>query len=234
MCVKGPSLLFNPTIPQSVIDRAYKRDPQGARSEWGGDFRDSISSFIGRDLVESCVVETREEIEPVRGTKYTATVDMSGGLHDASAICIGHKEDGTIVIDALHHYPAPHEPQSVVRRMARLCEKYGIRRVVGDRYAGNWVSDAWRAVGIIYVPSELDASSAYLELLPVLTTPDAIELLDHSVLIKELCDLERRTRSNGKDLISHPSAAGYHDDAANVLALCVTELNTRRIVVGAF
>lgn len=235
LCVKGPSRLFNPTLPQSVVDRALKRDPQGARSEYLGEFRDSVAAFIGKDLVERCVVETREEIEPVRGTKYTATVDMSGGLHDSACLMIGHKEDGVIIVDAIRHFPAPHEPQAVVRQMAKVCERYSCRKVTGDRYSGNWCSDAWRAVGIVYVPSDSDSSTAYLELLPQITTPDALELLDHPVLIKELCDLERRTRSNGmKDLISHPSAAGYHDDAAVTLALLVTELNTRKIIVGAF
>lgn len=233
LVVNGPSRLFNPTLPQKVVDAALKRDRQGASSEYLGHFRDHSAAFIGRELVESCVVESRQELIPRTGIKYAAAVDMSGGRHDASAICIGHKEDGVIIVDALHHVPAPHEPQAVVQRFARLCRKFDISRVIGDRFAASWNSDAWRSTGIHYLPSELNASEAYLELLPVLCTPDAIELLDLPVLINELCLLQRSPR-NGKDLITHPAGAGHHDDACNTLALLVCELNTKRITVGAF
>ena len=61
----------------------------------------------------------------------------------------------------------------------------------------------------------MSKSDLYLELLPVLNTGE-IELPDHPELIHQLCNLERRTRSGGKDKIDH--LPGGHDDLANVAA----------------
>ena len=36
LVVHGASRAFNPTLPQSIIDDALKRDPAAARAEWGG------------------------------------------------------------------------------------------------------------------------------------------------------------------------------------------------------
>lgn len=234
LVVNGPSRLFNETLPQRVVDSALRRDLQGAKSEWLGEFRDALSAYIGRDLVESCVIEDRQELMPRDGIRYWAACDMSAGRHDASVLGIMHREDGTFVLDVLRHFPAPHEPHVVVGEMAVVCRKYGVTSVVGDKFAGNWCSDAWKAKQIRYRESEHSASEAYCELLPVINTPDALELLENEVLVNELCNLERRVRPNGKDLITHPPGLGHHDDAANVLGLLVAEASHKKIRVGSF
>ena len=43
-----------------------------------------------------------------------------------------------------------------------------------------------------------------------------VELLDDRKLCGQLQNLERRTRSGGRDLVDHP--AGLHDDLANSVA----------------
>lgn len=222
LVVNGWSRTFNQTLKQKVVDRALKRDYQGAKAEYLGEFRDSVAAFIGRDLVEACVVKNHKEFMPKTERRYFATVDMSAGKHDAAALCVGHLKGDTLVVDLLHHYPSPHEPYAVVKRMADTCKRYRVRHVTGDRYAGNWVSDAWRDNGIKYQPSELSSSEAYAELMPRFTTPGALQLPELEVLIKELCNLEIRVRPNGADLITHPPGRGHHDDAAVVVALLAT------------
>ena len=49
-------------------------------------------------------------------------------------------------------------------------------------------------------------------------------------LIDQLANLERRTRSGGKDVIDHPH--GCHDDVANVVAGVCQEIFKRRVVAG--
>jgi hypothetical protein len=46
LVANGPTRLFNPTIRQSVIDRAYEDDPAVAASEWGGQFRNDLESSV--------------------------------------------------------------------------------------------------------------------------------------------------------------------------------------------
>ena len=93
--------------------------------------------------------------------------------------------------------------------MCDLLHKWGINRVTGDNYAGDFANAAFQNHHIRYEKCEKNKSALYAELLPVLCSGE-IELLDNAQLVKELCDLERRTRSGGKDVIDH--APGAKDD----------------------
>jgi hypothetical protein len=44
----------------------------------------------------------------------------------------------------------------------------------------------------------------------------SVELLDNQRLIGQFCNLERRSRTGGKDSVDHP--VGLHDDVANAVA----------------
>ena len=50
--------------------------------------------------------------------------------------------------------------------------------MTGDRYAGEWVAEAFRNKGIHYRPSEKSKSDIYVDLLPLLNS-GAVALLDH-------------------------------------------------------
>jgi hypothetical protein len=69
-----------------------------------------------------------------------------------------------------------------------------------------------RKHGVAYEPAEQNKSQIYGELLPLLNS-GRIELLDHTRLAAQLCNLERRTSRGGRDSIDHPPHA--HDDLAN-------------------
>ena len=74
-------------------------------------------------------------------------------------------------------------------------------KVNGDRYGGEWVTDAFRKAGIYYAPSEKVKSQLYLDLLP-LVNATACVLLDDDRLVRQLISLERRVgRGTGRDII---------------------------------
>ncbi len=109
---------------------------------------------------------------------------------------------------------------------------YGIGTVIGDRYAAQWVPQAFARAGISYRPSQMAKSDCYLNLLPLFTTK-RIEIPDDPVLMQQLQLLERRRGSQGKDSVDHP--VGAHDDRANVVALAASQITAwvrRPIVVG--
>jgi hypothetical protein len=79
-----------------------------------------------------------------------------------------------------------------------------------------------------YKNSELTKSEIYGEFLPIVMQ-GRVELLDIKQQTIELRQLERRTRSGGKDVVDHPQ--GLHDDAANAAAgACVLAGKERRRV----
>lgn len=212
---KAPSRVMNPSLPQEVIDRALAEDPQRARSEYLADWRDDLAAFASRELVEAAVIRGRDSLPPVKGRRYWAFCDLSGGRHDSGAIAVAHKDKGKVVIDLLKEYKPPFSPQEVVGRMCAELKRYGLREVVGDQYGAEFTSSSFASRGVRYKPANKSKSQLYLEMLPRLASGE-LELPDEEKLIAQLGGLERRARSGARDSID--SAPGGHDDLANVVA----------------
>lgn len=218
LVAQGESRLFNPSLPQSVVDRAMERDPQAASAEFLALFRSDIENFINREQVQLCVDEGTRERAPLPATRYLSFTDPSGGSSDSMVTAIGHVDGSSLVIDAVREILAPFDPESAVEEIATLLASYRIRETVGDRYSAQWVAQSFEKRGIKYKPSEQAKSQLYLELLPRLNGK-TIRLLDHPRSINQICLLERRTSRGGRDSIDHP--VGAHDDIANTIAgLC--------------
>jgi hypothetical protein len=204
---------MNPTLNAEVVAEAYENDPARAAAEFGGEFRDDIAAFVTREAVEACIVVDRFKLPMISTNRYYAYTDPSGGSADSWTLAISHAEkDGTTVLDLVRETRPPFSPQAVVEDYAAVLKTYGIHRVTGDRYAGEFPRELFRNLGISYDLSERSASDAYRDFLPKVNNRK-VELLDLPRLTKQFCDLERKTSRNGKDSISHPP--GGHDDLAN-------------------
>ena len=46
---------MNPTVPKSVIDDAYARDPASASAEYGAQFRSDVAGFLQEEWIETAV-----------------------------------------------------------------------------------------------------------------------------------------------------------------------------------
>jgi len=211
----SPSKAMNPTLPQAEIDAAYLEDPAAARSEFGGEWREDVSEFVPRSLIESLVVTGRKELLPRSSISYFAFTDLSGGRHDDAGLAIAHREGRKVILDLAKLWRAPFNPHDIIAQQATELRRFSLRKVTGDNYAAEFVADSFKAQGISYAKSELAKSDLYRELLPCLCSAE-IELLDDPKLIDQLAGLERRTRSGGKDSIDHPP--GAKDDLANCIA----------------
>jgi hypothetical protein len=206
---------MNPTVPQRVIDEAMERDPASAAAEYGAEFRSDIESFVSRDAIEACVAIGVRERAPLPDITYAAFVDPSGGSADSFTLAIGHRQDTTVVIDAVREVRPPFSPESVVVEFAELLKRYGISAVTGDRYGGEWPREQFRKLGVQYELAGRPKSDLYKDFLPLVNSRQ-VELLDHPRSIAQLCSLERRTARGGRDSIDH--APGAHDDIANAIA----------------
>jgi hypothetical protein len=216
LVVHGPSRAFNPTIDQRVIDDALKRDPAAARSEWLAEWRDDISAFLSRELIEASVDQGIWARSPADGVQYHAFADPSGGVSDAFACAVAHREDdGRVVLDALHETAAPFDPSAATADVAKLLKAYGVGRVIADRYAAQWPISEFARHDITLEHSERDRSAIYADFLPLLSSARA-RLLDHERLRGQLANLERKAQPSGRDRIDHP--VGAHDDLSNAAA----------------
>jgi hypothetical protein len=213
---KADTRTMNPTVPQSLVDEAMEADPASAAAEYGAEFRTDVETFVAREVVEAAVVPGRYELPPVSGAGYAAFVDPSGGSADSMTLAIAHADkDGRAVLDAVRERKPPFSPDDVVLEFSALLKRYRVNKVRGDRYAGEWPRERFRARGITYEVAERPKSDIYRDLLPVLNSGRA-QLLDVPRLVAQFCSLERRTARGGRDSIDH--APGGHDDMANCVA----------------
>lgn len=219
LVAKGGSLTFNPTLKQSVVDRAFERDPAVAASEYGGEFRSDIEAFLSLEAIEACIPQGLNSRAPLPELEYFGFVDPSGGSQDAMTMAIAHREGNCAVLDYIGERRSPFSPDAVVSEFADVFKAYRIGTIRGDRYAGAWPRERFKVRGIDYVPADKTRSEIYLEFLPLVNSR-RVELLDNARMISQFAGLERRTARAGRDSVDH--APGAHDDVANAAAGAIT------------
>ena len=202
LVAQGESRIFNPSLPQSIVDRALERDRAAATADYLAQFRTDLETFVPFEIVQSCIGDYHE-MAPISGQMYHAFVDPSGGSSDLFTLAISHRDGQRNIIDATREVKPPFSPEQVIDDFAILLKSYRIFRVVGDRYAGEFPRELFRNRGIQYVCSQKYKSDLYRDLLPMLNS-GSIVLPRNDRLVNQLCNLERRVSRAGKDSISHP------------------------------
>ena len=146
--------VMNPTISQEFIDEEYERDPASAAAEYGANFRSDVAEFVDLAVLEACTADGLFELPPVSGTAYLAFCDPSGGSSDSMTLAIAHHDDGVAVLDCVREVRAPFQPEAVVEDFCATLAAYGVAKVTGDRYAGEWPREQFRKRNVDYIPSE--------------------------------------------------------------------------------
>jgi hypothetical protein len=223
---KADTASMNPSIDPAIIAEAYEEDPEAARAEYGGEFRDDLADFVTRETVDAVTCWGRTELPPEPGVAYLAFVDPSGGVSDAMTLAIAHiTATGVVVLDAVREARPPFDPEATVKDFADTLRRYCVSTVTGDRYGGEWPRQRFREHGITYSASARPKSDLYLDLLPLLNA-GRLELLDNPRLSAQLVGLERRTARSGKDSVDH--SPGGHDDLCNSVAGVLVGLDLDR------
>jgi hypothetical protein len=230
LVIRAPSLIMNPTLDRKLIDAEIERDPAVGRAEWLAEWREDLSSYLDRALIEAAVdvgVAARPRIPNVT---YHAFCDPSGGSSDSMALAIAHREDDNVILDCLVERPAPFNAAAVTAEMAKTLREYGLTECRGDRYGAQWVVQSFAASGITYYHSNRDRSAIYVDAVPLFTSGRA-RLLDNKRLVGQLAALERRTSAT-REKIDHPR--GARDDVANAAAGALVTAADRRNEVKVF
>ncbi|MCC7033835.1 MAG: hypothetical protein IT179_13500 [Acidobacteria bacterium] len=211
---------MNPTLPADYLARMAQDDPEAYRSEVLGEFRAGLTTLLDPETLDAVVEASVRERAPCGG--HVAYYDASGGRSDAAALGIAHREGDRAILDVVRAWPAPHNPAGVIAEVCELVTRYRCPEVVGDRYAGEFVAEQFRARGVRYRPADRDRSALYLDLLSHVQA-GTVALLDDAATLRELRGLERRRGPSGRDRVDH--RPGAHDDravvAAGALLACV-------------
>ena len=240
LVVCAPTELLNPTIAAATIAKEIAKDPEAGRSEWLAEFRSDVSALFDDAVIEDSIDYARPlELPPRSGLKYLAFTDASAGRHDSFSLTIGHtlgkRDEASWVGDVVRGTVAPFNPREVSQEYAQLARQYGIHKIVGDAYAGEWVANAFADAGIQYETSKLNKSQLYLEALSSFNR-GAVSLPNHDKLLRELRGLERRVHRSGRDSVDHPKHGS--DDLANAvcgaLYLGMHDVHAPRMSWGTF
>lgn len=218
LVVKGPSTVWNPTLDPKIIERARATDPEASLAEWDAEFRSDLSSFLPDDAIDASIDEARPlELEP-QGQKYHAFVDVSAGRKDAFCLCVGHMDGDLFVADVVRGRKPPFDVDEVVAEYVDVAKSYGVSKIVGDNFSGEWAKQAFENAGAEYVKAPLPKSGLYLEGLSKFMQ-NQVNLPNVQQLVRELRLLERRTSRSGRDTVDH--GTGGSDDHANVVFGCL-------------
>jgi hypothetical protein len=212
---QAPTRTMNPTVPKSFIDQEIERDRASASAEYLAQFRSDIEALVLPEVVDSCVTRGVRERPRVSGVRYHAFSDPSGGSADSFTLAIAHREGNVGILDCVREVRPPFSPDAVVAEFSEVIKSYGLARVEGDRYAGEWPRERFSIHGVTYVPADKTKSELYGALLPLMNS-GRCDLLDVPRLESQLIGLERRTARGGRDSIDH--APGGNDDIANAVA----------------
>jgi hypothetical protein len=227
---QGSTAEMNPSIDPAIIAEAFEEDPASAASEYGAQFRDDIDDFVSQAVIDACTDPGVTERAANRGLgyRYSAFIDAAGGSgQDSMTMAISHAEKDIAVLDAVRERKPPFSPDDVVAEFAALMKSYGINQAAADRWGGDWVTEAFRKMGITVKPAEKPKSDLYREMLPLLNGKRCT-LLDIPRLSAQLVGLERRVARGGRDSIDH--APGSHDDMANAAAGALLMCKQRRLI----
>jgi hypothetical protein len=232
LVVLGTALDFNPTLDAAEIDRQCELDPEKAGAEYLSQWRDDLTNFLDRMLVEAAIDRGIIARPPQHGVTYVGFTDPSGGRGDSFTAAVGHRNGTVLVVDALFEKRAPFDSDATIDEVAALLKSYNINTVRGDDYGADLTVAAFRRRGISYKnlklgdtegkQGKLNRSEIYLNSVGLFTSA-RVRLLDNPRLVHQLISLERRAaRSSGHDTVDHPAQG--HDDLANASCGCLVAL----------
>lgn len=215
LVAQAPSRSLNPSLPQSVVDRALERDAAAAAAEYLALWRTDVELLLTIEAIESCIDDGVLERPRIDGARYVGFCDPSGGSADSMTLAIGHKEGEVAVIDCLREIRPPFSPEATTAEFAAVLKSYGLRTVIGDRFGGMWPRERFAKHGITYSTATKAKSELYGGLVSIVNS-GRLALVDNPRLTAQLVSLERRTARGGRDSIDHPPSG--HDDLANAVA----------------
>jgi hypothetical protein len=219
---KAPTWVMFPGVDREFLAEEEANDPVAYASEYGGEFRADLASFIGPDTWDAMVVAGRRRLPREPGLRYIAYTDTAGGAGKDSATLaiVAVMPDKSLALACLSEWRPRFSPIAVAEELAGLLKEYGVSIVTGDRFSGDVWPDLLRKHGITYRVSERNTSEVYAAALPILSSTGRVAMLEHDRLRNQALALVRRTGPSGRDSITHPPG-GNDDLCTSVLGALV-------------
>jgi hypothetical protein len=100
LVVRAASRTLNPTIDPRIVDAEMARDPARARAEWLAEWRDDVSTFLPRDVIDAAVDYDVVVRPPIPDVIYHGACDPSGGVSDSFTAAVAHAEGDAVILES--------------------------------------------------------------------------------------------------------------------------------------
>ncbi len=235
LVVHAPTRALNPSFPQSQIDEIAAEDPDTAAREYGAEWVDADSAYLGAALVDPAV-RTSPLYRPgrafaagmdpaTRGNHWTLAVAWSEPLQKSPALDDGEQQRKRVIVGGVWSWAGskskPLSPRDTLAEVAATLKPYGVQRIHVDGWSFDAMADHARAVGLSLVEHPaVDRDVPYQRLKALLGNGD-LELPPDPVLRNDLLALRQRATSSGVKIHLPHTSNGRHCDFAPSVALAV-------------
>lgn len=214
---QGSTELFNPGYSRTKLALAKLRDPVAYEAEYLARFRSDLTAMYDPAIIDKAADPDRPMELPYRSeNEHSAFVDVAGGGgRDSYAVAVGHLEGERVIVDVIRSRAPKFNPEEVTAQYCELFKSYGISKVTGDKFSGDWASNAFEKYDVTYERAEKPKSQLYLEAEGAFNA-ERVNLPNRESLLSQLKALVRKMRSGGRDSVDTDS--GQSEDEANVCA----------------
>lgn len=222
LTVKAETKFMNPMIDEKFIESEYRRNPDNAEREFGGNFAEQVSAFFPIDKLQECFV-LAGDLPCEAGYRYSAGIDQSGlAGRDRFAFAIAHKDGKTdkTIVDVTRTWNTT-SSDTILEDIRQLTAAYKIRSVTIDRYAGGWVKSALEKLGLEVEVRE-NLASVYSNL-KSLVIAGRVELPDNVAMKTGLIRTQAFYGRGNTLSIAHERSTSGHGDEADAVATAVWE-----------
>jgi hypothetical protein len=231
---QAPTSEMNPTISRTVLQREQQRDDRKFRREYLAEFSEDVTSWVDREILESCIVGNRTELPRLPNTRYVAAIDP-GFKRSDFALAIAHRSpEGVIVLDRVAWWRGnkkkPVSFENVCSQVKQHLDDFSLNSLISDQYYAEAIKQELLKYGIFceivvfgaQTRAQIFANLRHLAEQHKVELPDVPELCDQLLCLEEI--------KTDRGLIDIRPSNRMRDDLAVVVALAANQATKQDLV----
>lgn len=221
LTVQGETLLLNPLVDKSFLEREKARDYDSYLREFEAKFAEKVEAFLSYELVENAL-KLAGDLPYKTEFFYYAGIDASGlSGRDRFSLAIAHRQGNNVYVDKVKSWNLK-DPDPIMKDIKELAGIYHINRVSIDRYARGWVEAALRKIKLI-VNVRPSLAEIYVNL-KSLMLGDRLFLPNNQGIKKAFLNCQAYFGKNNALSIAHERNSEGHSDEADAIATAVFDI----------
>jgi hypothetical protein len=227
LILKAASWVFNNRLPQEILEREHKVDPDNFDREYRANFTDSISTFISPEAVNKVVMKDVTLIPPAsrsEGVNYFAAIDAAF-KGDRFTFTIMGKKDNRVTQYLTRGWEGtkenPVKAYDVAKELSVIVKEYKLDMIWADQFAFQPLKEIFQKFNVTLQEETFTNTfkkKIYYNFKSAIHS-NTIDLLDHPETITEIKQLQVEQSATGTIKIGHP--IGGSDDFSDSAAVAL-------------